>query len=333
MPDYRFSDVIASNEDAQFSVLVAQAYARRERPACLCTPYGLPMYIAKMSSGEHVLKRMPGTGPEHALDCPAYEAPEDAAAKVGGAVREDPDTGVTTLRLDFALTQRPGRAGVGPAGLAGDTVRATPSRLSLRGLLLYLWSEAGLNRWHPGFAHRRNWGVVRHHLLQAADAKRVASGVLLDRLYIPEPFRAEDRVAIAERRLARWTAALSTPGTSLGLLLIIAELKELVPTRFGAKAMLKHMPDCPVHLDAATYSRAVVRFRDQLAMWGTSEGLHLVLVGTMSVQRSGLPVMQDLSAVLATEAWLPVLDEGHRRQLEGWVADGRSFVAPCYPQA
>ena len=41
-------------------------------------------------------------------------------------------------------------------------------RLSLRGLLYFLWHEAELTRWHPGFTGKRTWSVVRSHLLSAA---------------------------------------------------------------------------------------------------------------------------------------------------------------------
>ena len=40
--------------------LLADAFARREHPLCLCCPEGVPMYIARFGVG-HILKRMPET--------------------------------------------------------------------------------------------------------------------------------------------------------------------------------------------------------------------------------------------------------------------------------
>lgn len=47
---------------------LADAYLRREHPLCLCQADGVPMYIARFGD-RHVLKRMPGTGVQHAPDC------------------------------------------------------------------------------------------------------------------------------------------------------------------------------------------------------------------------------------------------------------------------
>ena len=47
---------------------------------------------------------------------------------------------------------------------ASNTVKAAPSRLSLFGLLNYLWEEAGLCEWGPQFKGRRFWGVVSNRL-------------------------------------------------------------------------------------------------------------------------------------------------------------------------
>jgi len=42
--------------------LLADAFARREHPLCLCCPEGVAMYIARFGDRAH-LKRMPETGP------------------------------------------------------------------------------------------------------------------------------------------------------------------------------------------------------------------------------------------------------------------------------
>ena len=54
--------------------LLAEAYARHEHPVCLCCPEGVAMYIARLGD-RHILKRMPGTGPQHDVDCDSYEPP------------------------------------------------------------------------------------------------------------------------------------------------------------------------------------------------------------------------------------------------------------------
>ena len=78
-------------ETSASQALLAEAYLRRERPHCPCTPTGAPMYIAKVGV-RLIVKRMPDTGSLHAPDCRSY-APEDRSGVghlLGDAVRIDP---------------------------------------------------------------------------------------------------------------------------------------------------------------------------------------------------------------------------------------------------
>ena len=99
---------------------VAAAHAARQRPRCLCLAEGIEMYIARLAGAHegYVVKRMPGTGSQHAPDCPAYEPPPEATGLgqvLGSAISEDPATGETTLKLDFPLSRIAGRSAA-PAG-------------------------------------------------------------------------------------------------------------------------------------------------------------------------------------------------------------------------
>ena len=47
------------------------------RPGCACNPSqdgGVPMYVARIGD-RYYLKRMPGTGPEHAPGCGSWSPP------------------------------------------------------------------------------------------------------------------------------------------------------------------------------------------------------------------------------------------------------------------
>jgi hypothetical protein len=106
-----------------------------------------------------------------------------------------------------------------PAGGDSDSVTTHGTRLSLRGLLHYLWDQAELTRWHPGFAGKRTWGTVRKHLLLAAEDKTARGGSLQSRLYIPELFSVDQRDAINARRTAQWAPAIAAPGKPQHLML------------------------------------------------------------------------------------------------------------------
>lgn len=154
--------------------LLAEAYVGGNRPQCPCSPVGVPMYIAR-AGNRLIVKRMPGTGAHHSPDCGSY-APEDLSGLgclLGDAVRVDPDTGLTVLRLGFRLSVGE-RAAVdtNSSPTALDSVTTTGRSLTLRALLDYLWEESDLVAWAPGMMGRRHWGLIAWLLRRAAATAR-----------------------------------------------------------------------------------------------------------------------------------------------------------------
>ena len=234
-----------------FPEAIADAHAAHQRPRCMCLVEGVEVYVARLGDG-YIVKRMPDTGSHHAPDCPSYEPPAEASGLgqvLGSAITEDPTTGETTLKLDFSMSKIAGRTAMPTAGGDSDSVASSGTKLSLRGLLHYLWDQAQLTRWQPGFAGRRTWSTVRKHLLQAAESKFARGDSLRTCLYIPEAFSVDQRDAINARRVAQWSQAIAVPGKPQHLMLLIAEVKEIVPARHGFKAVVKHVPDQAFALD------------------------------------------------------------------------------------
>ena len=289
------------------------------------------MYVARLAgTNEHLfVKRMPNTGSRHAPDCPSYEPPPESSGLgqvFGSAITEDPVTGETTLKLDFAMSKIAGRSASPTLGGGSDSVASSGTKLSLRGLLHYLWDQADLTRWQPRFAGKRIWGTVRKHLLLAAENKIARGDSLRSRLYIPEVFSVDRRDAISARRMAQWSQAIAAPGKSQHLMLLIAEVKEILPARYGFKAVVKHVPDQAFALDGQLYRRLVRRFEPTLALWGASEDIHMVIIATFSVGAAGIPSIVELSLMPATWHWLPVEDGFEKQLIERLVAEGRSFA-------
>jgi hypothetical protein len=305
-----------------FAEAIAQAHAVHHRPRCMCLVDGVEMYVARLAGTNEgfIVKRMPNTGSHHAPDCPTYEPPPESSGLgqvLGSAITEDLATGETTLKLDFSMSKIAGRSALPAVGGDGDSVASSGTKLSLRGLLHYLWDQAELTRWQPGFAGKRTWGTVRKHLLLAAENKIARGDSLRSRLYIPELFSVEHRDAISARRMAQWSQAVAVPGKPQHLMLLIAEVKEIVPARYGFKAVVKHVPDQAFALDEQLYRRLGRRFESELALWGAAEDIHMVMIATFSVAATGIPTIVELSLMPETRQWLPV---------EDGFADGRSFV-------
>jgi len=317
--------------EATFADAIAAAHAGRERPRCLCVVEGVEMYVARLAgtSDGFLVKRMPGTGSRHAPDCASYEPPPEASGLgqvLGTAIKEDPATGETALRLGFSMSKLGGRVTQPAPGSPSDRVASDGSKLSLRALLHYLWDQAELTRWHPGFAGKRSWGTVRRQLLLAAENKLARGEALRSRLYIPEPFSIEQRAAINARRIAQWSRAMAAPGKPQHLMLLIAEVKEIVPARYGHKAVIKHVPDQAFALDEPLYRRLGRRFESELAMWGSADKVHMVVIATFGVSDAGIPTIAEMSLMPVTPQWLPVEDAFERQLVERLVAEGRAFI-------
>ncbi|UUX95384.1 DUF1173 domain-containing protein [Aquabacterium sp. J223] len=309
-----------------FADAVADAHASHQRPRCLCLAEGVEMYVARLGEG-YIVKRMPDTGSHHAPDCPSYEPPAEFSGLgqvLGSAITEDPATGETTLKLNFPLTKMPGRSIMPPAGGEIDSISSSGARLSLRGLLHYLWDQAELTRWHPGFAGKRTWATVRRHLLQAAEHMLARGDALRARLYVPEPFSIAEREAINARRQVHWQHAV--PGKAQHLMLLIGEVKEIVSARYGFKAVVKHMPDQAFAIDEQLYRRLGWRFEPELALWGASDDIHMVMIATFGVGRAGVPAIHELCLMPVTRHWLPVADGFEKLLLDRLVDQNRSFV-------
>jgi hypothetical protein len=311
-----------------FADAIADAHAAHQRPRCLCLGKGVEMYVARLGE-RYIVKRMPDTGYQHAPDCPSYEPPAECSGLgkvLGSAITEDPTTGETTLKLDFPLNKMPGRSQMPPAGGDSDSVTSDGAKLSLRGLLHYLWDQAELTRWHPGFAGKRTWSTVRKHLLLAAEDKVARGGSLRSRLYIPEVFSVDQRDAINARRISLWSQAVAVPGKQQQLMLTIAEIKEIVPARYGFKAVVKHVPDQAFALDEQLYRRLARCFERELALWGAADDIHMVMIATFSVAAAGIPAIVELSLMPVTRHWLPVEDGFEKQLVDRLVVDGRCFV-------
>jgi hypothetical protein len=301
--------------DPDFRAALAQAHAARWRPRCLCQPGGVEMYVARLAD-RYIVKRLPDSGHQHAPDCPSFQA-RTAVTDMGGE-----GAAGTLLRLGFALSKRSARHPP-EAGVLTPPSAPTGPRLSLRGLLQYLWDEAGLTLWRPGFAGRRSWATVHRHLLMAAQGK-VAGGLALPEiLYVPEPFIAEHAAEIRARRRANWARAAPRPGGMQALQLVIAEVKRFEPLMRDHQAVLRQVPDLGFRLDAALYRSLAHAFGRELGLWGSAEGMRMVMGATFALNAAGAPAIEQLCLMPVTAQWLPVETLADVRLLNRLVREGR----------
>ena len=308
---------------------LAEAFARREHPLCLCCSEGVPMYVAR-AGGRHVLKRMPGSGPQHDADCDSYEPPHGLSGLgniAGEAIVENIEDGETLLRLDFSLTKLAGRtAPAAREAVEAAAVRTDGSRLSLRALLHYLWDQAAFNRWRPAMAGKRNWAVVRKYLAEAAEGKTAKGKSLSDVLYIPEMFDAGREAAIGQRRAAFLAQAIQSEGKRRTLAVLIGEVKEIAAARFGFRMIVKHMPGFPFMLAEDVHRRMSKAFASELALWNATPDSHLVAAATFGVDTAGIASVEAIALMVVTDRWVPIENRYDAVLVETLMKQGASFV-------
>jgi hypothetical protein len=290
-----------AGDDPALARALAVAYLLHERPRCLCTDDGVPMYVAKAGRG-FVLKRMPYTGAQHAALCRSHDTNWNATTNRRPvrwlARRRAPE------REDAQLQTHSEALGAG-----------------LRGL----WHAAELTRWQPGFHGKRSWATVRRHLLAAATTSN-ESIAIGQRLYVPECFLAEQRDAIRTRRFERWREICASCVGADSSMVLIGELKKLSPASQRFEAVIRHMPDERFALADGLYSWMGERFAGDLTWWAAGNEIRLIVIASCRMAEARRPVIDCLHLMPVTLQWLPVRNAEDLTRLERLVASGRTFV-------
>ena len=209
--------------------------------------------------------------------------------------------------MAFSLS-RTGRkpAPAAAASREGDSVNANASKLSLKATLHYLLEEAGFNRWSERMTGKRNWFIIRKHLLQAAENKTAKGAPLSEVLYIPEVFSAERKAELAQRHLSAVSRITASGAGPRRLMLLIGEVKEFAPARHGHKLIVKHLPEHSFLLSEDLHRRMTVRFEREITLWDAVPGAHLIVIATFGVAPAGVTAVEELALMVVTETWIPI---------------------------
>lgn len=297
--------------DQDFQKILAQAYVNGLRPRCGCnriTP--IELYVAKISSrAMYELRRMPKAGSRHASECDHYEPPpglSGLAQVQGHAILEDTQNDTVELKLDFALSKISGRTLPTPKDTPADSVKSDGTKLTIRGLLHYLWHTAQLDKWYPAMQGKRTYGTMYKYINQAALGKTAKSQQLADMLYVPEPHDSVREAEIRSRRMLRLAQLGGSAGSTTRLGLVVGELYEFRPAQFGYQAVFKGALDCPFRVDEDLYKRMMKHFKVALSMWDQHlSDTHLILIGTFKVDPAGVPLLNEVAAMNVTQNWIP----------------------------
>lgn len=329
MTSYMFNQGEVAMDVANIGQILANAHKGHERPGCLCRKPNPKMYIARVGDS-YIIKRMPNSGAGHATSCESYVPPAELSGYgevLGSAIQENVDTGTTLLKLDFALNKMGARLAPTPGTGDADSVRTDGKKLTLRGLLHFLWSEAGFNRWTPAMEGKRNWAVIRRYLMEALANKETKGEPVAASTFIPEPFHVDRKVDIAARRAAKLAPLMSgQKGSGKKLMLVIAEVKDIVEARYGFKIIAKHLPDVPLMLAEDIYKRMTKRFAAELALWRNDSNNHLLVIGTFGITPTGYATIEEASLMLTTPEWIPAENGWDAMLVRDLVTNKRQFL-------
>ena len=308
MRRFRFESVECDENDEGFAGLLFRAYRAKTRPLCRCRDPGVPMYIANIGD-QLVIKRMPFSGDGHDPACPSYEPPYELSGLgplMGTAIKLDATAGVTSLKLDFSLSKRVTTHHAEENQGGSGSVKSESRKLSLRALFHFLWHESGLTEWTAHWSGKRHWRQVYDHLSEAATNMIVRGESLNERLFLPEPFRSENRAAIEQRRAQRLAGLFQASARRRRLMVFVGEVKEFVEARDGRQIVTKHMPGFRLYLADTAWKSVRRRFEAELALWQSSEASHLMMIATIGSGPSGIIAVNEIALMTVTEQWLPI---------------------------
>lgn len=320
---------IISAGDPQLQDLLAKVYETPERPRCLCVPGGIEMYVARHR--HFVVKRMPDSGSAHHPGCPSYE-PEALQSGLGELVGEailEPEPGQVELRVDFPWTRRMGQGIARGEPREASEVSVPGRRMSLRALTHFLFERAGFNRWSPSMAGKRNQGVLRKYLLEAAEDVSVKGVPLSERLYVPESFSEGAKTDIAHRRREKLSFLHPRDGLA-PLAIVIGEFKASEATIQGYRVWIRHMPDAPLLIAAKSWTRIERVFAPMFEARDADSGhrARLIVAALIRARREYTYEIDAASLMLTSEHWIPIEGVHELPLIDALVDQGRRFVKP-----
>ncbi|MDP1650751.1 MAG: DUF1173 family protein [Rubrivivax sp.] len=311
---------------------LARVYGSPERPRCLCMSGGIEMYISRHA--EYVVKRMPDTGNHHHPTCPSFE-PEPGISGLGelvgqAIIEHTPDQ--VEIRTDFAMSRMPGKSVPrGEAVTDPAEGHAPRKRMSLLALLHFLYERAGFNRWFPAMEGRRNQGVLHKYLIEAARGVMVKGVSLVERLYVPEPFRAELKDEIGQRRRRKLALLLSPEdAVQFKMAIIVGEYNGSEQTNFGRRIVVKHMPDVPLFIETKDWERIERNFAGILQARDADvpRKPRVMMAALVYAKREHVYQVERVSMMLTTDQWIPLNGLHELPLIELLHHEQRAFMKP-----
>jgi len=288
------------------------------------------MYIAKHRN--FVIKRMPGTGPQHHASCDSFEddsAQSGRGALLGSAIVSAADD-LVDLRVDFPLTRAKGRTAPAMTDRLAADVTSAPRPMSMQALLQFLFEQAGFNRWSPAMAGRRHQGVIQKYLYEVAAELRLKGKVLADRLYVPERFDETMMEQISARRRQRLSVLNSSGGGGHEMALVVGEFKDVIDSSGTMRIRIRHMADAPLTMEPKDWLRLQRKFCWMFDLKASEVGdqVRVIMCLLVYAKQEHVLHVDTATCMLTSRNWIP-LDAAFEVDLVGKLTEEkRRFLKP-----
>ncbi|MEU6379582.1 DUF1173 family protein [Streptomyces sp. NPDC046909] len=309
-----------------YAALFARARAEVGHGQCLCQTPALRLVIRCSRAGRYHLAGWPGEGELHDPSCSFHKLASEMTGRdaySAEAIRED-DEGVT-IRFSAALARKlsdpePAKASTEPReGRARRTV-------GLLGLLHWLWESAQLTAWHPRW-HRRSWWICHARLSEHIAGCSINHEDLADALYVVPPFRKE----YARRNTAAFETFLITrlkqrAGTQRRGL-ILGEIRDISPTRYGVRYTLAHHRGA-LFATTALDERLRRSYRPAFSNAAAEHGARRIGLFLVELSPKDNVKVVDMAAMLVSGLYIPA-DSSHEVVMANALTEGgRAYVKP-----
>jgi hypothetical protein len=101
---------------------------------------------------------------------------------------------------------------------------------------------------------------------------------------------------------------------------------QCLPSRYGFKIVIKHVPDQSFAIQERLYRQLEHHFANELELWGTDDTARLAIIATFSVTHTGLPCIDTLSLMALSSEWIPIASGYDAHLVRTLVHGQRSFI-------
>ncbi|MFK4184344.1 DUF1173 family protein [Streptomyces sparsogenes] len=309
-----------------YAALFARARAEVGHGQCLCRTPALRLVIRCSRAGRYHLAGWPGEGELHDPSCSFHKLASELTGRGAYSTEaiHESDDGVA-IRFTAALARKLSAPESAKASIEQREGRARRT-VGLLGLLHWLWEESQLTAWHPRW-RRRTWWVCHARLSDQIAGCSINHEKLAEALYIVPPFRKE----FARRNTAAFetfrVARLKRRGDTQRRGLILGEIKDVSPTRYGVRYTLTHHRGA-LFATAALDARLRRSYRPAFSEAAAEHGARSIGLFLVELSPKGNVRVTDMAAMLVSRLYIPA-DSSHEVVMANALTDaGRAYVKP-----